>query len=345
MGKSTIIAFGVLHIVLAGTTLAQTSYVWTNGNGTYNASGSWSVPQHWNPLGPANGTGNIADFSQVTSYDSSADTVTLDGTYTIGTLHFGDAAGANHSWNLNTGSGGPLTLSASSGIPNIIVDNSQAATINAVLAGTGFTKNGNGTLTLACSTSNTFTGQTMVLSGSLVLDAPPGIKSLGGDLVITGNAPSGVSACYVIETNSEQLLDSAVVTISTSGGGLGTWELAGNTQTIAGLQDNGDGNVEIAEAPSSAIGSSTLTLNETGTYTYRGRIREYNNLGTGGLLNVIKNGPGTQIFMGPHSPQWSGLTLVNQGRLSSVATPSIRPGSSPISPPLNCTPMAVIPSR
>jgi autotransporter-associated beta strand protein len=314
-----IIGFGVLHTILAAATLAQTSYVWTNGNNTYNASGSWSVPQNWKPLGPANGTGNTADFSQVTSYDSSADTVTLDGTYTIGTLHFGDAAGSGHAWNLNTGSGGPLTLNVSSGTPNIIVDAGQAATINAVLAGTGFTKNSDGVLTLACSTSNTFTGQTTVAGGNFVLDAPSGIKSLGGDLVITGSAISGTTACYVIESNNEQLVDSAVVTISTTGGGMGTWELMGNSQTIAGLQDNGHGNVEIAESPSLAAGSSTLTLNETGTYTYGGRIREYNSCsgycgGTSGLFNVIKNGPGTQIFMGPHAPQWSGLTLVNQGR-------------------------------
>src|SRR5208282_82713 len=119
--------------------------------------------------------------------------------------------------------------------------------------------------------------------------------------------------CYVIESNNEQLVDTAVVTINTTGGGLGTWELLGNNQIIDGLNDNGHGNVEIAESSTMTTGSSTLTLNGSGSYTFGGRIREYNDLSSGGLLNIIKNGTGTQTFMGQHAPQWNGTTIVNAG--------------------------------
>ncbi len=305
-----------LSIIMASPTRAQTTYVWTNET-YYLASGSWASPQTWSPNGPANGTDNIADLSQVALHGNpDPSIVTLDGTFSIGTIHFGDQ-NSGHPWVINTGSGGPLTLSVSSGTPTIKVDNSQIVTINAVLAGTGFTLigGGSGTLTLGGSSANTLTGPTTVENNTLILGKPSGSKALGGDLIISGSAASGISACYVIESNNEQLVDTAVVTINTTGGGLGTWELLGNNQIIAGLNDNGHGNVEIAESSTMTTGSSTLTLNGSGSYTFGGRIREYNDLSSGGLLNIIKNGTGTQTFMGQHAPQWNGTTIVNAGRL------------------------------
>ncbi len=308
-----LLSFGTA-ILLGTPTQAQTTYVWTNET-YYLASGSWANPQTWNPNGPANGTDNIADLSQVALHGNpDPSIVTLDGTFTIGGIHFGDQ-NAGHPWVVNTGSGGPLTLSVSSGSPTITADNQQDVTINAVLAGAaGLTKAGAGTLTLNGSSGNTLTGPTTINNGMLVLAKSSG-KSIGGDLNIAGNAGSGVAACYVVESNNEQLVDTAVVTVSTTGGGQGVWELMGNTQAIAGLQDNGAGNVEIAESSTMTTGSSTLTLNGSGSYTFGGRIREYNDLSHGGTFNVIKNGTGTQTFMGQHAPQWYGLTMVNAGRL------------------------------
>jgi len=302
--------------ILFGTpTQAQTTYEWIAGNNTYNASGSWSVSGNWNPSGPANGTDNTADFSQDKSFDNSPDTVTLDGTYTVGNIHFGGGAGSGHAWILNTGSGGPLTLSVSSGTPTITVDYQQTATINVVLAGTGFTQQGSGTLTIGGNSANTFSGTATFNGGATYLVKPAGVKVLGGNLTIAGNAESGILACSVIESNSEELVDTAVVTFTTTGGGQGAWELMGSTQAVAGIQDNGGGKVEIAESSTITAASSTLTLNGSGSYTYSGRIWQYGDHGAGGLLNIIKTGTGTQTFMGQHAPQWNGLTEVTAGRL------------------------------
>jgi autotransporter-associated beta strand protein len=128
---------GMLH---ATTSRAQNG-TWINPNG-----GSWANPANWQGGVIANGTDNTADFSTLSL---SADaTVTLDGAQTIGNLIFGDQAGA-HNWFLNTGTGGPLTLSVSANPAATITVNNQTATIGLALAGTpGLIQNGNGTLVL-----------------------------------------------------------------------------------------------------------------------------------------------------------------------------------------------------
>ena len=60
--------------------------------------------------------------------------MTLDGAQTIGALFFGDITPSNN-WTLNAGSGGSLTLNATSGQPTITVNN-QTTTIGAVISGT-----------------------------------------------------------------------------------------------------------------------------------------------------------------------------------------------------------------
>ena len=298
-------------IALTGQTQAATTFVWTVNGGAFGASsGSWNASTNWNPSGPANGTDNTADFSQVFFEDPS--TVTLDGVFTIGNLHFGDTKGAGHAWFLNTGAGGPLSLSVSSGSPTITVDNQQVATINAVLAGSAFLKSGAGTLTLGGSSANTFTGDTTVGAGTLVLNKPSG-PALGGNLILVGNGASGTVVSDVIQSNNNQLVNTAVVTFNPTIGEYAAWELRGYSQTVAGIVDNGQGQIEISDSGTQSAGNSTLTLNGSGTYTYSGRLREHNDLTLGGSLSLVKNGAGTQILNGQHI-QYAGSTTVNQGR-------------------------------
>ena len=301
-----------LAIALTDRSQAATTFSWTVNGGYYGAaSGSWNTSTNWSPSGPANGTDNTADFSQVFFEDPS--TVTLDGTFTVGNLHFGDTKGAGHAWYLTTGSGGPLTLSVSSGTPTITVDNQQAATINAVLAGSAFSKAGAGLLTLGGNSANTLTGDTTVVNGTLVLYKPSG-PALGGNLILTGNGSAGTVVSGVIQSNNNQLANTAVVTINPSIGAYGAWELRGFSQTVAGIADNGQGQIEISDSGTQSAGNSTLPLNGSGTYTYSGRLREHNDLTPGGSLSLVKNGPGTQILNGQHI-QYAGSTTVNQGRL------------------------------
>ena len=293
-------------------TQAATTFAWTVTGGYYGAaSGSWNTSTNWSPSGPANGSDNAADFSQV--FFENPSTVTLDGSFTIGNLHFGDTKGAGHAWYLETGSGGPLTLSVSSGTPTITVDNQQAVTINAGLTGSAFLKSGTGTLTLGGSSANTLTGDTTVAGGTLILYKSSG-PAVGGNLILTGDGTAGTVVSDVIQSNNNQLVDTAIVTINSTIGTYAAWELRGFSQTLAGITDNGQGQIEISDAGTESAGNSTLTLNGSGTYTYSGRLREHNDLTHGGSLSLVKNGTGTQILIGQHI-QHGGSTTVNHGRL------------------------------
>ena len=151
------------------------SAVWTNP-----AGGSWIDSGNWQGGTPAQGTDANADFSTL-SLTADA-TVTLDGAQTIGNLLFADLS-ATHNWLLNTGTGGPLTLSTSAGAPMITVSNTTA-TVAVPLAGTqGLTLGGNGTLVLGPAAG--YTGGTTVNGGTL---------NLLGNLVTLANSPLTINA-------------------------------------------------------------------------------------------------------------------------------------------------------
>ncbi|MCW1923070.1 tandem-95 repeat protein [Luteolibacter arcticus] len=132
------------------------SGVWANA-----AGGLWTMAGNWSGGTIANGAGQTADFSTL---NLTADTtVALNGDRTIGHLLFDDIIASNH-WLLNSGSGGALTLDILGGTPGIVV-NDCTATLNVVLAGNkGFTKTGNGTLTLGG--ANSYSGGTTISHGS-----------------------------------------------------------------------------------------------------------------------------------------------------------------------------------
>ncbi|MCW1922267.1 autotransporter-associated beta strand repeat-containing protein [Luteolibacter arcticus] len=123
---------------------------------------------NWQNMVIAGGSGASANFSSLALTQST--TVTLDGSRVIGHLAFGDASPSPTSdWSLIPQSGSMLTLATDTGTPSITVNN-QTTTISAPVAGTqGFTKSGAGTLKLAGSQS--YTGDTVVNAGSLLLDS------------------------------------------------------------------------------------------------------------------------------------------------------------------------------
>ncbi len=135
------------------------SSIWSNLSG-----GSWPTITNWSNYVVASGISATAWFNTLTLTANA--TVTLDGTRTIGNLFFDDQNAIKHSWTLSTGSGDPLTLAVSSGIP--VISNNVSTTVSAVLAGTGgLIKNGSGALTL--SATNTYTGGTTIGAGTLQL--------------------------------------------------------------------------------------------------------------------------------------------------------------------------------
>ena len=250
-----------------------TGWTWQNADG-----GSWGTPANWSPAGPADG----ADMAALANLlDITGDqTITLDGSYTIGSLHFADAAGQDGNWILDPGTGGTLALSApDSGPPGVVVS-SQTATINVVLNGTeGMTKSGMGTLVLGA--TNTYTGDTTVASGTLRVANSAAIPS--------GTGAGNLSLGGTLDLNDTSITINGLTgggTVTNSGSGPATLTIGGGDAdglSFAGAINNGSGTTSLEK-----IGAGTLTL--TGIHGLSGSIT--GNQGTlviGGGFNRLHN--------------------------------------------------------
>ncbi|MCB1130764.1 MAG: autotransporter-associated beta strand repeat-containing protein, partial [Verrucomicrobiae bacterium] len=262
---------------------APSGFTWTNTSG-----GSWATSGDWTPAGPADGADNAG---LINSLDITGDqTITLDGTYTIGSLWFADTVGADGNWILNTGTGGPLTLSAPvEGDPGVEVAN-QTATVNAVLTGTeGLTKTGGGTLVLGA--ANTYTGGTFIEDGTV-------------EIADTGAIPSGAGAGNVTLDGTLDLADTSITlnglsgsgTVTNSGTGTPTLTIGGDdaSSSFGGIFDDGTGTTSVVK-------TGTGTLNLTGSNVDVGGGIDV----TGGRLRLNRNAAGginlgsTNIDLGP----------------------------------------------
>ncbi len=229
---------------------APSGWTWNNVVG-----GSWAIAGNWTPAGPANGADMAAllNLLDITGEQS----ITLDGAFTIGTLRFADAAGADGNWILNSGTGShPLTLSAPvDGSPGVIVGN-QTATVNAVLTGTqGMTKTGAGTLVLAA--ANTYLGGTFITAGTVLIGNISAI-------------PSGAGNGDVTLGGKIDLNDTSITLNGLTGGGMvtnsgtGTPTLTFGPEDVgtafAGVIENGAG---ITSVIKDGVGTQSLSANNT----------------------------------------------------------------------------------
>jgi fibronectin-binding autotransporter adhesin len=242
---------------------------------------------------------------------------TLDGNYTINSLSFTGAGtgAASNPVTLGNGTGAALTINAGNGFTNAAsaayaagiglvvqpgsaahtitanidlgssqtweIDNSSAnpLTVSGVIsdgASTMFdslSKTGSGTLIL--SNAETYDGGTTVSAGTLLLGA-------GGSLLTTGT-----------------------LTVQ----GSGTFDLAGNNQTLGGLSDGG---VSTGAITASA-GASTLTINNSAQSTYGGALTD-NNAGNGASLALVLEGSSNVTLSG--SSNFTGGTTLVSGNLT-----------------------------
>ncbi len=159
-------------------------------------------------------------------------------------------------------------------------------TLTGNISGPGaLSKSGQGNLIIA-GANNTYTGNTNVQSGMLILN-------LGNDRLPTGTS----------------------VTLG-SGSSSGILELNGFSQTIAGLSTSGTGTADSVLGGSSAT-TSLLSVNTTsGTQTFSGTLGgvSTNNTGANNNLGLIKNGAGTFVLSGANT--YTGGTIVAQGTLA-----------------------------
>ncbi|WP_411826985.1 autotransporter-associated beta strand repeat-containing protein [Luteolibacter sp. AS25] len=304
------------------TALGNNSAVTVSGGGTLNLTtdlsigslaGSGAVTMNANTL-TAGGDGTSTSFAGIISGTggftktgagsltlSGANTYTGETTVSGGTLVLGNADAAGVGGNLRVQGGsildlGSLNLNKSSVIvQNGTIENGtlntsgtiqmQNATINAVIAGTGYLSSvGAGTSTL--SGVNTYTGVTEVGGGTLSITSTgsilttSGITINGGTLSVDGAGGNAVADTMAITNTS------------------GSFTLTGSDETIGSISGAGDINLE----------DNTLTTGGDGTSTTVSGVIS----GAGGGLT--KAGAGTLTLSGSNT--YSGATTINAGTLT-----------------------------
>lgn len=138
----------------------------TNGDGYWsNLAGD---ELNWQNSVVAGGTSGDANFGTLALTQNTV--VTLDGSRTIGSMVFGDTSPVPASdWSIVPASNSVLALATSGGTPAITVNN-RTATIGVSLSGNqGLAKYGAGTLNLTA--VSTYTGDTVVNAGALILNS------------------------------------------------------------------------------------------------------------------------------------------------------------------------------
>ena len=243
--------------------------------GTY----SWDTAGNWTPGNIADGSGFTATF---TSGSTGTFIVTVDSDRTIGNLTF-----ANHAWQLN----GSSILTLAGGSTPLITVTSQAAIINAKIAGTqGFQTKG----VLTLGGANTYTGTTTIgatgtgNSSSVTLTNNSALGATG-----TGNNTVVSDGSTLILGNGVTITDETVgiSTSSSTSGALqasGTAEWAGNV-----LINNGNARIGTSNA------SSQLTVSGV--------------IGNGTNNNLIISGLGTTVLSGVST--YTGTSLIYRGTL------------------------------
>ncbi len=170
---------------------------------------------------------------------------------------------------VGTGIGGKLILSG-------VLANGTFSNLN-IGAGAG----GTGTVVVS-GTSNTYTGLTNIIRGTLELGA-------------TDALPVGTT----LDIDTTTAADNCTV------------DLAGFNQTVAGLQrTNAGGGTGTAFLTNSSLTPSTFTVNQTGSTTYAGRIT--------GNLSLVQTGTGSLTLAGGLQFDHTGNTTVN-GNLTVAA--------------------------
>lgn len=164
-------------------------------------SGTWNDTSMWSNGNPASGTGVTADFSHVDL--TAARTIDLDVNLTLGGLLFADTAspGTTNTWTISSANSSVLGLATSDGSsPTISVGAGFVSTINVSLSGTqGFTKTGNGQLTLLGGKQLGLTGDINVSAGTLRLSSSTTLSSASQLIINSGATVNLAGATTTVE--------------------------------------------------------------------------------------------------------------------------------------------------
>jgi autotransporter-associated beta strand protein len=219
---------------------------------------------------------------------------------------------------------------------SIRVDSGWQFKIDGTISGTGpLTKIGGGTLTLAGSANNTFSGDTLVDAGTLQLDKADFVQAVPGNLVIgTGNSPT--VAATVRHLSQDQIWANVTV----NAGGL--LDVNGYEEYVVTLRLNGGGDVQTGTGLLTVDAGNSITVNpgqHSATSTISGRLglrigNHFINVGApliqsifdgpdldvpaqivfyNGIANIHKSGVGEMRLGGANT--FTGVLYVDSGRV------------------------------
>jgi len=312
--------------ILTLSSVVASNLYWT-GSGASNSQ-SWSYIGNFatDHTGATASTGSIGAGTNIfETADSAANySQTLDGNYTVNSLSFtgtssvapGNTTGAaTNSVTIASGaSANVLNIDAAGGFSDANGNSYNAGTGIVVQAGSAahtisanISLGNSQTWEIDNSPSNPLTVGGVVADGGT---ADSLTKTGIGTLVINGiDTYSGgtfVNAGTLALGPTGSLLTTGTLTVQ----GTGTFDLAGNSQSIVRLSDGGVGSGVIT----SSTGSGMLTLNNSVSNTFSGTITDAGTPANNVSLSLTLNGPGSVTLSGSNS--YNGLTIVNGGSLT-----------------------------
>lgn len=209
--------------------------------------------------------------------------------------------------NTNTDFASPIEVIGSSTEINVSPSTATANLTKVISGAGGFTKIGNGVLTLAGSDSNAHLAGTAASDGQLILN-----KS-GGAIAVPGTLSIGGSALVIIQRD-EQIANDALVRFTSTTPMAGTLRVGGlNRQETVGAilsVNTNSGTIEANNTDPSSV--ATLTIAGTQLSKFDGLIRD--NASNPGKLAIVKNGAAS-LELTNDLNAYSGGTTVNQGTL------------------------------
>jgi autotransporter-associated beta strand protein len=195
----------------------------------------------------------------------------------------------------------------------------------------GFTKFGEGSLTLSGTAGNSYASPTLVRGGYLNLDKPDNVMAIPGVLTI-GLTGSALRNCTVVWMADQQIPQSSIPTINPTG----VLRLSGLNQTVAGLNIQGGyvdtgygtltlkGNVDarayvyegLSAAPALlgyvSLGGAERTFHVDGGYDSELTLTAFVEDG-GNAAGIVKTGNGGLRL--EVTNYYNGLTKINEGHL------------------------------
>ncbi|MFB9088587.1 YDG domain-containing protein, partial [Flavobacterium paronense] len=140
-----------------------------------------------------------------------------------------------------------------------------------------------------------------------------GILRLGGASTYTGATAINLGTLQ-LTTGNDRLPTATVLSLGqAASANLGTFDLNGRNQTIAGLNTT-SGTATTGNNTVTSIGAATLTINSTTNNTYGSNLAA--NPGTiSGAVSIVKSGTGTQTFGGAANYAYTGTTTISGGKI------------------------------